>query len=87
MNHLTDRAGSVASIILNNTAIINDWQKEQFALFLFPFMHIVDLNRDGRDDILLYEKDRDEKISILLNTGEWKNMSSLERKFPPPDQK
>ena len=29
MNHLTDRAGSVASIILNKTAIINDWQKEE----------------------------------------------------------
>ena len=59
----------------------------QSGVYTSPFMHIVDLNRDGRDDLLFYEKDRDEKISVLLNTGEWKNMSSLERKFPPPDQK
>ena len=59
----------------------------QSGVYTSPFMHIVDLNRDGRDDLLFYEKDRDEKISILLNTGELKNMRSLERKFPPPDRK
>ncbi|UCF92689.1 MAG: VCBS repeat-containing protein [Desulfobacterales bacterium] len=41
-----------------------------------PFMHIADLNNDGLNDLLFYEKKRDGKISILLNTGDW------EKRFP-----
>ncbi len=33
------------------------------------FVHIVDLNRDGLDDILLYEKKKNGSISVLLNKG------------------
>jgi hypothetical protein len=33
------------------------------------FAHIADLNRDGLDDILLYEKKKDGSISVLLNKG------------------
>jgi len=52
-----------------------------------PYMHIVDLNDDGRDDILFYEKKRDGKLSILLNTGQWKDRLSLEKKSMPSDQR
>jgi len=57
----------------------------QSGVFTSPFMHIVDLNRDGRDDLLFYEKKRDGKICILLNTGEWKARLSPEKEdmFPP----
>jgi hypothetical protein len=59
----------------------------QSGVFTSPFMHIVDLNFDGRDDLLFYEKKWDGKLSILLNTGEWKPTRSLEKKSMPPDQK
>jgi hypothetical protein len=36
-----------------------------------PFRHIVDLNRDGLDDIVLYEKKKKGSVSILLNKGRW----------------
>jgi hypothetical protein len=52
----------------------------QSGVFTSPFMHIVDLNNDGRDDLLFYEKKRDGKICILLNTGEWKDRLSPEKK-------
>ena len=48
----------------------------QSGVFASPFMHIFDLNSDGLDDLLFYEKKRNGKISILLNTGDWKNMLS-----------
>ncbi len=51
----------------------------QSGVFTSPFMHIVDLNDDGRDDLLFYEKKRDGKISILLNKGKWKDMPSPEK--------
>jgi hypothetical protein len=50
-------------------------------------MHIVDLNGDGRDDLLFYETKRDGKISILLNTGEWKDLPSLKKKSMPSNGK
>jgi len=56
-------------------------------IFTSPFMHIVDLNGDGRDDLLFYEKKRDGKISTLLNTGEWKDIPSLEKKSMSSDGK
>ena len=42
----------------------------QSGVFTSPFMHIVDLNRDGRDDLLFYEKKRDGKIAVLMNRVE-----------------
>jgi hypothetical protein len=42
---------------------------KQSGVLTSPFMRIVDLNGDGRDDLLFYEKKRDGKISVLLNTG------------------
>jgi hypothetical protein len=59
----------------------------QSGVFTSPFMHIVDLNGDGRDDLFFYEKKRDGKISILLNTGEWKDMLSPEKKSMPSNEK
>ena len=59
----------------------------QSGVFTSPFMHIVDLNGDGRDDLLFYEKTRDGKISILLNTGEWKDLPSLKKKSMPSNGK
>jgi len=59
----------------------------QSGVFTSPYMHIVDLNRDGRDDILFYEKKRDGKLSILLNTGQWKDRLSLEKKSMPSNQR
>ena len=59
----------------------------QSGVFTSPFMHIVDLNSDSRDDLLFYVKKRDGKISILLNTGEWKNMLSPEKKTMPSGEK
>jgi hypothetical protein len=57
----------------------------QSGVFTSPFMRIVDLNSDGRDDILFYEKKRDGKIAVLLNTGEGKNRLSHEKESPCPD--
>lgn len=48
----------------------------QSGIFTSPFMHIADLNSDGRDDLLFYEKKREGKICVLLNTGEWKDILS-----------
>ena len=48
----------------------------QSGVFTSPFMHIADLNSDGLDDLLFYEKKKDGKICILLNTGQWKDMLS-----------
>jgi hypothetical protein len=59
----------------------------QSGVLTSPYMHIVDLNSDGRDDLLFYEKKRDGKISILLNTGEWKDIPSLEKKSMSSDGK
>jgi hypothetical protein len=59
----------------------------QSGVFTSPYMHIVDLNGDGRDDILFYEKKRDGRLSILLNTGQRKDMLSLEKKSMPSDQR
>ena len=59
----------------------------QSGVFTSPFMHIVDLNSDGRDDLLFYEKKRDGKVCILLNTGEWKDMVSLENEAMSPNGK
>jgi hypothetical protein len=56
-------------------------------VFTSPYMHIVDLNGDGRDDLLFCEKTRDGKISILLNTGDWKDILFLEKKSRPSDEK
>jgi hypothetical protein len=46
-----------------------------------PFMHISDLNNDGLNDLLFYQKKRDGKISILLNKGEWKEKFPSDKKF------
>jgi len=59
----------------------------QSDVFTSPYMHIVDLNGDGRDDLLFYEKKTDGKISILLNTGEWKDTPSPEKKSMPSNGK
>jgi hypothetical protein len=59
----------------------------QSEVFTSPFMNIVDLNGDGRDDLIFYEKKREGKISILLNTGEGKDRLSLEKKSMPSDPK
>lgn len=59
----------------------------QSDVFSSPYMHIVDLNGDGRDDLLFYETKRDGKISILLNTGEWKDLPSLKKKSMPSNGK
>jgi len=57
----------------------------QSGVFTSPFMRIFDLNSDGRDDILFYEKKRDGKIAVLLNTGEGKNRLFHEKESPCPD--
>jgi hypothetical protein len=59
----------------------------QYGVFTSPFVHIVDLNGDGRDDLLFYEKKRGGKICILLNTGEWKGMLSPEKEDMFPTEK
>jgi FG-GAP-like repeat len=46
-----------------------------------PFMHISDLNNDGLNDLLFYQKKKDGKISILLNTGEWTEAFPSDKNF------
>jgi len=46
-----------------------------------PYMNISDLNNDGLNDLLFYEKKRDGKMSILLNTGDWKDDFSSGREY------
>lgn len=46
-----------------------------------PFMHISDMNNDGLNDLLFYQKKRNGEISILLNTGNWKEISPSEKEF------
>jgi len=41
-------------------------------------MHIIDLNSDGRENLLFYEKKRVGKIYILLNTAAWKSVLPAE---------
>ena len=48
----------------------------QSGVFTSPFMHIVDLDSDDRDDLLFYEKKEGGKIVIHLNTAEWKEKPS-----------
>ena len=50
-------------------------------------MNIVDLNGDGLDALIFYEKKREDRISILLNTGEWKDRLSLEKNSMSSDPK
>ena len=52
-------------------------------LATYPFKHIMDLNRDGRDDILLYEKKHGGKICVLVNTGDWSGKLSSSNDGPP----
>ncbi|MBT8359076.1 MAG: VCBS repeat-containing protein [Deltaproteobacteria bacterium] len=59
----------------------------QSGVFTSPFMHIVDLNSDGRDDLLFYEKKREGKICVLLNTGEWKDLLVPKNKTSFPSEK
>ncbi len=39
----------------------------QSDIFTSPFMHVVDLNGDGRDDLIFYERERDGRISVSMN--------------------
>ena len=55
----------------------------QSELTTCPFRHITDLNRDGRDDIVLYEKKRQGKICVLINTGDWSGTASAGKAGPP----
>jgi hypothetical protein len=55
----------------------------QSEVFTSPFMHIVDLNGDGLDDLIFYEKKRAGRISVLLNTGQWKDQIYLEKNIRP----
>ena len=59
----------------------------QSDLFTSPFMNIIDLNGDSMDDLIFYEKKREGKISVLLNTGKCKEMLSSEKKSMPSDPK
>ena len=58
---------------------------KQSEVFTSPLMNIVDLNGDGLDDLIFYEKKREGKISVLLNTGEWKGYFHFEKKPMPSD--
>ena len=44
-----------------------------------PFMQITDLNNDGFNDLIFYEKKRNGEISVLLNKGIWKNITHSDR--------
>jgi len=55
----------------------------QSEVFTSPFMHIVDLNGDGLDDLIFYEKKSAGRISVLLNTGQWKDQIYLEKNIRP----
>jgi hypothetical protein len=46
-----------------------------------PFMHISDLNNDGLNDLLFYQKTRDGEISILLNKGDWLDILPSDKAF------
>jgi len=53
----------------------------QTGVITSPFMHISDLNNDGLNDLLFYQKKRDGKISILLNNGDWKEIFPSDKEF------
>lgn len=37
----------------------------------YPFRLIADINHDGLDDLIMYEKKKDAQLSVLVNTGSW----------------
>lgn len=45
--------------------------RSQSGLITLPFMKVVDLNSDGLNDLIFYEKKLKGKLSVLLNTGKW----------------
>jgi len=45
-----------------------------------PFKHIMDLNGDGLDDLVFYEKKWNGTISVLVNKGQWEDRSYQESK-------
>lgn len=51
----------------------------QSGIVTSPFMHISDMNKDGLNDLLFYQKKRNGEISVLLNTGDWKEIFSSEK--------
>jgi hypothetical protein len=51
----------------------------QSGVFTSPFMQITDLNNDGFNDLIFYEKKRNGEISVLLNKGIWNNTTSSNR--------
>jgi hypothetical protein len=59
----------------------------QSEVFTSPFMHISDLNDDGFNDLLFYEKKRNGQISILLNKGDWKEILPSDKEFKSTNAK
>ena len=45
-----------------------------------PYKHVIDLNKDGFQDIVMYEKKMSGKVSILLNRGKWEDSNNNKSK-------
>ena len=65
------RDGKIAVFLYRNPETLFSKPYTQEGVMTTPFMHIVDLNRDGLDDLVFYQKKRGGRISILLNRGNW----------------
>jgi VCBS repeat protein len=59
----------------------------QWGVVTSPFMHISDLNNDGLNDLLFYQKKRNGEISINLNKGDWKEIVPSDIKFKSKSDK
>jgi len=59
----------------------------QTDVFTAPCMHICDLNRDGRNDLLFYEKGQKGRISVLLNSGKWEAAVSSQKSNVHPERR
>lgn len=55
-------------------------------ILTFPFRQITDINGDGLDDLIMYEKKWDAKITILINSGNWLKSSKYENHFGTMDR-
>jgi hypothetical protein len=80
---LVARDGSIAVYPSDAGNSLFSTSHTQTGLATYPFKHIMDLNRDGRDDILLYEKKNKGKICVLVNTGDWSGKLSSSNDGPP----
>jgi hypothetical protein len=74
MDLLIARDGKIEIFLNQSDKALFSHYHIQTDLLTYPFIHIADLDKDGLNDLLFYQKKRDGKISILLNKGNWEDI-------------